>query len=449
MSEGQIRGVIFQTVSGLGHMHKHGFFHRDLKPENLLLLKDVVKICDLGLAREIRSRPPYTDYVATRWYRAPEIILKATNYNSPVDIFAVGCIMAELYLNAPLFCGNSEMDQLIKILSILGTPSQTQWPEGYRLAKQLGISFPSFQSVSLQTIIPNASADAIALLSDMLKFEAEKRPGASQILQHPYFNGYIPPCLTDLQPDPMAIATVQQNVNFASGNEKPQGEGPSADRTDLLRASKRDFHKEIARNLNGLGTTLPVKETSLSKKINLDDSFDIDREINILLKEETKSHAKGTRIQKLKALPDSRSYSQDQRVQTIVKPPPAGYQLSQAKDDDGEFSMNFPDSRMANPLTIPSNYGGGTKNIGYSASKFEENGGMIHAPSQGGLRPPLPEKKGLSGLSNMTNHNAQKLMDKLAREPIGSKASLGLFKPFPNSNAMGGDGGVMGRFKLS
>jgi serine/threonine protein kinase len=96
-------------------MHKHGFFHRDLKPENLLINDGNVKICDFGLAREIRSRPPFTDYVSTRWYRAPEIILKANNYNSPVDIFALGCIMAELYLMSPLFCGSSEIDQLNKV----------------------------------------------------------------------------------------------------------------------------------------------------------------------------------------------------------------------------------------------------------------------------------------------------------------------------------------------
>lgn len=75
-------------------MHKNGFFHRDLKPENLLInKKQVVKIADFGLAREIRSLPPYTDYVSTRWYRAPEILLRSTNYNSPIDIFALGCIM--------------------------------------------------------------------------------------------------------------------------------------------------------------------------------------------------------------------------------------------------------------------------------------------------------------------------------------------------------------------
>jgi protein kinase len=78
-------------------MHKHGFFHRDLKPENLLVKGDAVKIADFGLAREIRSKPPFTDYVSTRWYRAPEILLRSTNYNSPVDIFACGAMMAEYY----------------------------------------------------------------------------------------------------------------------------------------------------------------------------------------------------------------------------------------------------------------------------------------------------------------------------------------------------------------
>jgi protein kinase len=91
-------------------MHKNGFFHRDLKPENILIHNGVVKIIDFGLAREIRSAPPFTDYVSTRWYRAPELLLKSTTYNSPVDIFALGCIMVELFNLKAFFSGNNELD---------------------------------------------------------------------------------------------------------------------------------------------------------------------------------------------------------------------------------------------------------------------------------------------------------------------------------------------------
>lgn len=131
-----------------------------MKPENLLCSgPELVKIADFGLAREIRSRPPYTDYVSTRWYaigydsplpcslapsdpispplpslllspipspryRAPEVLLRSTYYNSPIDIWALGCIMAEVYTFRPLFPGNSEVDEIFKICSVLGTPTK-------------------------------------------------------------------------------------------------------------------------------------------------------------------------------------------------------------------------------------------------------------------------------------------------------------------------------------
>lgn len=76
--ENQIKSIMYQTLTGLAYMHKHGFFHRDMKPENMLAKGELVKIADFGLAREIRSRPPFTDYVSTRWYRAPEILLRST-----------------------------------------------------------------------------------------------------------------------------------------------------------------------------------------------------------------------------------------------------------------------------------------------------------------------------------------------------------------------------------
>ena len=106
--EQMIRNIMFQSLQGLAYMHKHNYLHRDLKPENLLCYHQTVKIADFGLAKEINAKPPFTDYVSTRWYRAPEILLRAPDYNAPIDIFAMGCIMAELFTMRPLFPGQSE-----------------------------------------------------------------------------------------------------------------------------------------------------------------------------------------------------------------------------------------------------------------------------------------------------------------------------------------------------
>lgn len=198
LPESQVKSIIYQTLEGLAYMHKHGFFHRDLKPENLLATGDIVKIADFGLAREIRSRPPFTDYVSTRWYRAPEILLRSTSYNSPIDIFAMGAIMAELYMLRPLFPGQNETDQIYKTCAVLGSPDKTDWPEGFKLAAQIGFSFPKFVSTSLSTIIPNASAEAIDLMEKMMQYDPQKRPTASQCLEHDYFKDFVAPVQTSI-----------------------------------------------------------------------------------------------------------------------------------------------------------------------------------------------------------------------------------------------------------
>lgn len=192
-------------------MHKHGFFHRDMKPENMLVMGDVTKIADFGLAREIRSRPPFTDYVSTRWYRAPEILLRSVNYNSPVDIFACGAIMAELYLMRPLFPGNNETDQIYKTCAVLGSPSQAQWAEGYQLASKIGFSFPKFVPTSLQQLIPTASEQGIDLMMKMMIFDPQKRITPVQALKHPYFDGFV----LNTQPSAKPVA---DNANVSGKN---------------------------------------------------------------------------------------------------------------------------------------------------------------------------------------------------------------------------------------
>ncbi|XP_054723299.1 serine/threonine-protein kinase ICK-like [Uloborus diversus] len=198
-SENVIKNILFQILQGLAFMHKHGFFHRDIKPENLLCKgPELIKIADFGLAREIRSRPPYTDYVSTRWYRAPEVLLRATNYNSPIDMWAVGCIMSELYTLQPLFPGRTEIDQVFRICSILGTPDQRDWPDGYRLAAEMNFKFPQFKEMPISSIVRNAGQDGCTLLKDLLRWNPDKRPTAVMAARYPYFqSGFKPMAQTN------------------------------------------------------------------------------------------------------------------------------------------------------------------------------------------------------------------------------------------------------------
>ena len=189
LDESEIKDIIYQTLLGLAHMHKYGYFHRDMKPENLLINDKIVKIADFGLAREIRSIPPYTEYVSTRYYRAPECILKSSNYNSPMDIWAVGCIMAEMFLHPkPLFYGQNEKEVLNKICSILGTPNHDTWAKGIQQANIIGIKLPNNSGTDLAKIIPNASTKAIEIMKQMLQWDPNKRPTAISLLNNPYFS---------------------------------------------------------------------------------------------------------------------------------------------------------------------------------------------------------------------------------------------------------------------
>lgn len=198
-----------QTLSGLAAIHKKGFFHRDMKPENILVSdRNVVKIADFGLAKGVRSAPPFTDYVSTRWYRAPELLLKAEVYNGKVDVFAFGCILAELYLLGPLFPGENEMDQLHKIISILGTPPQ-EWTFGHKQAKRLNIKFKECEKMNLQVIIPSASSQAINLLEKMLQYDPVKRISAADALAHPYFTESLKTAY-----NPQISPTIRPAANF-------------------------------------------------------------------------------------------------------------------------------------------------------------------------------------------------------------------------------------------
>jgi len=228
--EAKIRNIIYQVFQGLAFMHKHGFFHRDIKPENLLVRGDTIKVADFGLAREIRSRPPFTDYVSTRWYRAPEVLLRSTSYNSPIDIWAMGCIIAELFTLRPLFPGSSEADEIYKICSVLGSPSRQSWPEGMKLATKMNFRFPQFSPTPLSSLIPQASPEAIKLMEDTMRYNPSKRPTCSQCLQYPFFKVGVtlnskPPAAMNTATAPKATATYKPKAtsSYAASSYSTSG----------------------------------------------------------------------------------------------------------------------------------------------------------------------------------------------------------------------------------
>jgi protein kinase len=282
LPDARIRHIMFQILSGLAYMHKHGFFHRDLKPENLLVSGDVVKLADFGLAREVRSRPPYTDYVSTRWYRAPEVLLRSTSYNSPIDLWAVGTIMAELYTFRPLFPGSSEPDELYKIASVLGTPTAKSWPEGMKLASSMNFKFPRFVATPLQQLIPNASREALQVIQDCLIYDPKKRPTAAQLLQYPYFtqggNLTLPSStIGGANPNPTSSAATTTNGTQSDGfgrdlsndvlNNGGGGGGGGGGGAGDLTSKKSDSTRNSHRRANS-GLDLDQEQAELDSILN-------------------------------------------------------------------------------------------------------------------------------------------------------------------------------------
>eukprot|EP01120_Amphizonella_sp_Union-15-10_P002557 TRINITY_DN1284_c0_g1_i1.p1 TRINITY_DN1284_c0_g1~~TRINITY_DN1284_c0_g1_i1.p1 ORF type:complete len:426 (-),score=83.72 TRINITY_DN1284_c0_g1_i1:170-1447(-) len=189
------RYVIYQLLKAMKYIHTGNVLHRDMKPSNLLLNSEChLKVADFGLARSIEvdengANPPLilTDYIASRWYRAPEILLGSTKYTKGVDMWSIGCIMGELLGGKPMFQGKSTMDQLNRIIEVVGAPSMEDIQAiGSGFADRMITSIPNVPPQNLKTLFPNAKDDAIDLLSKLLKFNPTKRITAEESLSHPY-----------------------------------------------------------------------------------------------------------------------------------------------------------------------------------------------------------------------------------------------------------------------
>lgn len=192
--------ILYQLLKALKYMHSGQLIHRDLKPSNVLLNSDChVKLCDFGLARSVAptssskfdAHPVMTDYVATRWYRAPELLVGSTAYTKGVDIWAVGCILAEMIVGKPVFPGTSTLDQLERVIEITGRPSQED-VESVKspFANQMLDSVQPHRRMSLEDLMPKASVQALDFLKRCFQFNPAKRASASELLAHPYLSQF-------------------------------------------------------------------------------------------------------------------------------------------------------------------------------------------------------------------------------------------------------------------
>ncbi|KZT41979.1 kinase-like protein [Sistotremastrum suecicum HHB10207 ss-3] len=200
LSDAHFQSFLYQTLCGLKYIHSANVLHRDLKPGNLLVNADCeLKICDFGLARGYTpgAKPQntrstgnqgfMTEYVATRWYRAPEIMLSFANYATAIDVWSVGCILAELLGGKPIFKGRDYVDQLNQILHYLGTPSEdTLRRVGSPRAQDYIRSLPIKPRILFQTLYPHANPLALDLLGKLLAFDPAKRISCEEALNHPY-----------------------------------------------------------------------------------------------------------------------------------------------------------------------------------------------------------------------------------------------------------------------
>ena len=220
LTDDHIKYFIYQILRGLKLIHSANVIHRDLKPSNILINDACdLKICDFGLSRVLHDAggaaqnsgiTELTEYVATRWYRAPEIMLTTSQYTTAVDMWSVGCILAELILGKPIFPGKDYRNQIHLIVKFLGSPTESDldYIKSPRAIAYIN-SIPRFAKQNISEFFPSSNKLALDLLTKLLLFDPRKRLTVLEALEHPYLAAYH-----DLNDEPDTAPIEEQDFHF-------------------------------------------------------------------------------------------------------------------------------------------------------------------------------------------------------------------------------------------
>ncbi|XP_029783628.1 cyclin-dependent kinase-like 2 [Suricata suricatta] len=246
-----VRKYLFQIINGIGFCHSHNIIHRDIKPENILVSQSgVVKLCDFGFARTLAAPGEvYTDYVATRWYRAPELLVGDVKYGKAVDVWAIGCLVTEMLMGEPLFPGDSDIDQLYHIMTCLGNLIPRHQELFYKNPVFAGVRLPEIKETEpLERRYPKLSEVVIDLAKKCLHIDPDQRPFCAELLHHDFFHvdGFAERFSQELQ------LKVQKDARNISLSKKSQSRKKEKEKDDSLGEDRK---------------TLVVQDTNADPKI--------------------------------------------------------------------------------------------------------------------------------------------------------------------------------------